>query len=244
MNLLQRWTSAFALALASTGTATALTCTGASSFTDVATGDIFCTDAAWLANRGVTLGCDTGLFCPNANVSRAQMALFMQRLGTVLSPEPVRQADRDIDQTGIPTAATPASSAQVWCRTATLPAVEYPRLVQVTGWVSMFTVDGNARIAVATVYSRNAGASWFNYASTYTNAQDMIEGDLHSFALAAHITVPAGGTLEVGAYPRSLSGTSAAGMENGTCDVHLLAFSRTGTSAPFDEASGDAGARN
>lgn len=170
------------------------------------------------------------------------MALFMQRLGTILSPQSVRQSDSDIDQTGIPTSPAPSASNQVWCRTETLAAVGYPRLVQVTGWISMFTVDGNARIAVATAYSRNAGASWFNYGTLYSNAQDMIEGDMHSLSLSAHISVPAGGTLDVGAYPRSLSGTSAAGMENGACDLHLLVFSRTGATPPFDESNEEAGA--
>lgn len=59
---------------------------GCAGFADVQPGDVFCNATEWLANRGVTLGCAGGQYCPAAGVSRAQMALFMQRLGSVLAP--------------------------------------------------------------------------------------------------------------------------------------------------------------
>ncbi len=63
---------------------------GPSSFTDVATTDIFCTDVQWLKNRGVTLGCGTGTeYCPSNVVTRASMALFMKRLAEAILPEPM-----------------------------------------------------------------------------------------------------------------------------------------------------------
>ena len=55
-------------------------------FADVLPGDSFCNATEWLYNRAVTLGCALGSYCPSANVTRAQMALFMQRLGTALAP--------------------------------------------------------------------------------------------------------------------------------------------------------------
>jgi hypothetical protein len=60
------------------------TCNG---FGDVSPLDSFCNATEWLANRLITLGCATGQYCPGQNVSRAAMALFMQRLGNSLAPE-------------------------------------------------------------------------------------------------------------------------------------------------------------
>ena len=55
-------------------------------FVDVQPADTFCNAAEWLGNRNVTLGCAAGQYCPGQNVSRGQMALFMHRLGTALTP--------------------------------------------------------------------------------------------------------------------------------------------------------------
>ena len=53
-------------------------------FTDVDSTDPFCTEVAWVKNRGITLGCTTTtLFCPNDPVTRLQMATFMYRQGNV-----------------------------------------------------------------------------------------------------------------------------------------------------------------
>ena len=52
-------------------------------FTDVPDTNVFHDDITWLANAGVTLGCnppDNTLFCPGDNVTREQMAAFMRRL--------------------------------------------------------------------------------------------------------------------------------------------------------------------
>ena len=49
-------------------------------FTDVPTSHTFHNDIDWLADAGVTGGCGSGRFCPNASVTRGQMAAFMHRL--------------------------------------------------------------------------------------------------------------------------------------------------------------------
>lgn len=49
-------------------------------FTDVPTSHTFHNDIDWLADAGVTGGCGSGRFCPNAAVTRGQMAAFMHRL--------------------------------------------------------------------------------------------------------------------------------------------------------------------
>ncbi|MFO1311187.1 MAG: tail fiber domain-containing protein [Burkholderiales bacterium] len=57
-------------------------------FDDVAASDPFCGYITWMAQNGISLGCQVvdanhRLYCPKANVSRAAMAAFMNRLGNV-----------------------------------------------------------------------------------------------------------------------------------------------------------------
>jgi hypothetical protein len=55
----------------------------ADKFNDVPDSNIFHNDIAWLADAGVTKGCNPPAndeFCPGSNVSREQMAAFMRRL--------------------------------------------------------------------------------------------------------------------------------------------------------------------
>jgi hypothetical protein len=55
----------------------------ADSFTDVPSSNVFHDDIAWLADAGVTKGCnppDNTQFCPSDSVTREQMAAFMRRL--------------------------------------------------------------------------------------------------------------------------------------------------------------------
>jgi hypothetical protein len=58
-------------------------------FTDVPESNIFHDDITWLADQGVTRGCnppDNTEFCPGDNVTREQMAAFLHRLsGSVLT---------------------------------------------------------------------------------------------------------------------------------------------------------------
>jgi hypothetical protein len=54
-------------------------------FDDVADDNIFTADIQWLADAGVTKGCNPPAntkYCPEANVTRQQIAAFMHRLGT------------------------------------------------------------------------------------------------------------------------------------------------------------------
>lgn len=64
-------------------------------FSDVPTGSLFHGDIDAIADAGVTSGCGAGKYCPDAFVTRGEMAAFMNRLGA-LAPEkvPVVNADR------------------------------------------------------------------------------------------------------------------------------------------------------
>lgn len=58
------------------------------SFSDVLTGHGFYREIETLFHSGVTAGCSTGLYCPDDGVTRAQMAVFLQKakLGANYSP--------------------------------------------------------------------------------------------------------------------------------------------------------------
>ena len=54
-------------------------------FDDVPDTNVFHDDISWLADNGITLGCNppaNNNFCPESNVTRQQMAAFMRRLAT------------------------------------------------------------------------------------------------------------------------------------------------------------------
>ena len=53
---------------------------------DVPSGASYCPSVQFLKNRAITLGCTATTYCPNDAVTRAQMALFMNRLATSLEP--------------------------------------------------------------------------------------------------------------------------------------------------------------
>ena len=82
--------AAFALLLTMTNPARAQFCPGVSPwvFDDVLASDPFCGYITWMAENFVSSGCQIidanhRLFCPNANVTRTQMAAFMNRLGDI-----------------------------------------------------------------------------------------------------------------------------------------------------------------
>jgi hypothetical protein len=54
-------------------------------FGDVHPGDWFAADVQWLDANNITHGCGGGNYCPNANVTRAEMAAFLHRQAGMLA---------------------------------------------------------------------------------------------------------------------------------------------------------------
>lgn len=85
-----RWLAVSAAVLALTVPAVAW---ASHQFTDVPDSNIFHDDIDWMADNGVTKGCnppENTRYCPDDNVTREQMAAFMHRLeteGVFLTPE-------------------------------------------------------------------------------------------------------------------------------------------------------------
>jgi hypothetical protein len=75
----------FASTMLASGSALATACGGFPDVDDAVYPGEFCTSTEWVRNRGVTLGCAGGNYCPTDAVNRMQMALFMKRLGDVFT---------------------------------------------------------------------------------------------------------------------------------------------------------------
>jgi len=60
------------------------------SFSDTA-GTEFAADIAWLSAAGITMGCESGKYCPHQTTTRGQMAAFLQRAFGDLIPAPTPQ---------------------------------------------------------------------------------------------------------------------------------------------------------
>ena len=70
-------------------------------FSDVPTSAGYHNFVDFLVQNGITTGCGSGLFCPGNPVTRAQMAIFLQKLATALEtcpPDSVRSGTTCIDR--------------------------------------------------------------------------------------------------------------------------------------------------
>src|SRR5687767_13583384 len=111
----------------------------------------FCGNVEWIRNRKVTLGCTSSSeFCPSEFVSRLQMAAFMNRLGTAMTPIVVRAE--------LTSGAVDLDASPVVCVTTDQAIADFPRRVIIDSSLSGTSPTG-ADIALRSVYSTNGGAS-------------------------------------------------------------------------------------
>lgn len=67
---------------------TGVAAVGAEQFTDVSDDNIFSEDIQWMADNGITRGCNPPLndrYCPDDNVTRGQMAAFFHRFADTVA---------------------------------------------------------------------------------------------------------------------------------------------------------------
>jgi len=225
---LKRSLLAAALGLAASASVSASPCSGPSPFTDVNAADLFCTDTEWMKNRGITTGCTATEYCPNAVVTRASIALFMQRLGTTLTP------------TFLVVDAVPgpinldAPSPIIACQTNDFTVEGYPRTANITT-----TFAGAADAALdyqhEIYYSTNGGMTW-----TFSNGNINRNGTAGAHWTSSNTQYVQ--QLEVGTSYRwgvRLGRQASAGTGNfgsSRCFINVEVMSRTGTSSPFDSA--------
>lgn len=132
-------------------------------FSDVASDASFCQATIWLRNRGITTGCTTTQYCPDGLLTRAQMALFMNRLGKALAPETLHKQAL-LQNLVLPNENTPPGL--LVCSTNDFATGGYARTAQFTGSYAAYpnllpvVINGYWR------YSTDSGATW-NYVGNW-----------------------------------------------------------------------------
>ncbi len=209
--------AAFLLLLS--GAAGAAPCAG---FTDVDTSSPFCPNVEWIKNRQVTLGCTLTTYCPNEPVSRLQMAAFMNRLGTALTPVVVQ-----VDQ--VP-GALDLDISPVVCQTATQSITDFPRRAFLDATFSG-TASSGVDVAMRVVWSADGGATWQNVSAaqgvTYVpTSQWSAASDLGTVDLAV------GGTARFGVRV-TRNGVGTTDLSGSRCLLRASIGSRDGATSPF-----------
>ncbi|HVF65739.1 MAG TPA: hypothetical protein VNE58_17265 [Casimicrobiaceae bacterium] len=190
-------------------------------FNDVQDTDNFCTAVEWIRNRSITIGCGPSLYCPWDSVSRSQMALFLNRLGTRLSPE-VAFVENSL-------AAVDLDNAGSLCATAAIAAAPYPRrvLISITfGGQSagdlgfsvrpLVSADGGATFAPVTAQPIRESV----VGSTWTNATTL---GVHSLPASQSVQFALGLTRDTG----------MADFTQARCQLIASVVNANGTSPPF-----------
>lgn len=214
------------LAVAASGTATAQSCVG---FTDVTASDDFCPNVEWIRNRAITLGCSATAYCPNQDVSRNQMAAFLNRLGTALTP---------VNLTPGMAAAAPVNlnAGPILCQTSGYAVTGFPRRAFVQGITNLSSpTPSGVDVMSQVVMSTNGGTTWTpiantdQYATLYPGATP---GNHVALAPFGWIDVDVGQTvrfgLQVGRFDVGTSNVTA------SCQVTAQVANRNGASSPLD----------
>ena len=201
-----------------TGVASAAPC---AQFTDVDSTSTFCPNVEWIRNRGVTLGCEAGLYCPNASVSRLAMAAFMNRLGTALTPQQlvVDAAPGVIDLDANP----------VVCQTSATQIADFPRQAFLD---LAFAGRATAQIDIAAdlVMSTDGGATWTDL-TIVANRGSVAANSWGHVANLATVDLDVGQTARFGVRMQRVAGS--VDLADSRCKLRVLLLSRDGAAPPF-----------
>jgi hypothetical protein len=203
------------------------TCNG---FSDVTPAASFCNATEWLANRGITLGCVAGQYCPNDSVTRASMALFMQRLGAALTPTRLFA-----EALATPAWLTAPATPEVMCQTADyVPAFAQRAAIQVQFYGR--TTD-TAEPWLLPVYSLDAGATWIFASGIYTIAATTGAGTVAVTSESFNLDLQPGKAYRFGTrvFRNSGVGNFVSGFT--ACKTAVNIINRNSASAPFDPAA-------
>lgn len=198
---------------------------GTSSFTDVPDGSNYCTNAQWMKNRAITTGCTGTTYCPGDAVTRAAMALFMNRLGTALTPSIFHTFEQQ-------TTFQPGDSGHgnAVCQTSLIAAANYPRTATIAGFVSGANASAAMRLHGAGTVALNGGL--FAVSGEYA---------LASVGTASAASLPASGKFDISAGQTAVFGVflfqdgaaNTATLGEMDCDLVIRIENKNGTSPPF-----------
>lgn len=205
-------------------TAYAQPCVG---FTDVDISNGFCPSVEWIRNRGVTLGCSASQYCPGDNVTRLQMAAFMQRLGGALTPRYLTALDTatgDLGNNGVRV-----------CITGDQAINGYPRNAVIDGLVTVSASATDQAFVAAAVHSTNGGLNWnvASLASPFARVSSSPAHDRVSVPLVGLVPMNVGSAYRFSVFVSWVGGT--AGTATVSCSLRIRLESRDGTTSPLDE---------
>jgi hypothetical protein len=190
-------------------------------FADVSAGSAFCASVEWIKNRGITLGCTANEYCPNQPVLRSQMALFMNRLGTVLT---ARQLWTEANW-----GAVDLDGSSVICQTQDYSVTGYPRRALVDLAFSGLA-GGSVEIAADLVLSTNGGSTWTQM-TTLGNRGSMPANKWGNVANLANADLNVGQVVRFAVRVSRISG--AANLSSSRCNLRVSIESRDGTGSPL-----------
>lgn len=206
------------LALVASHAAHGAPCAG---FSDVDAASAFCPNVEWIKNRGVTNGCNAGVYCPSDPVSRLTMAAFMNRLGTALSPQKLT-----VDTL---LGAVDLDASPTICQTQDFAVTGFPRRAYLDLALAAFA-PGSVDVAADLVASTNGGVSWTQLTAV-ANRGSVAANQWGSFANLATSDLAVGQSVRFGVRVSRVSGT--ADLSGSRCNLRVVIVSRDGAASPY-----------
>jgi hypothetical protein len=225
------------VATLASGESRAATCAiGTSPFTDVPDTATYCTNTEWMKNRAITTGCTATAYCPADPVTRASMALFMNRLGTALTPA-LLHAETTFGSGGTNfRVCEPVSFV--------IPANGFPRTAHVISSLSFFNNEAASTksdwqtFIIATtnnwataLFLNPGGGNNFTVSGTNTGT---------SSVNSTPLSLNPGSTYQFAVVLNRINGVGVNG--GGTCHLTVRIDNRDGSTSPFDEVEFPRGA--
>lgn len=214
--------AALSLAVAAIGMPLPSHAAACAGFDDVDSSNPFCPNVEWLRNRQVTLGCTADRYCPNESVTRLQMAAFMNRLGTALTPL--------VLHTSATSGALDLGLAPVVCQTDAQSIARFPRRALLDGSFSGRAGTG-IDIDVRVVASSDGGASWQG-PSAVRSATYVAAAQWSSASDVGALDLDVGTTVRFGLQV-TRTGAGSANLTDSRCQLRVSIGSRDGTASPY-----------
>ncbi len=185
-------------------------------FEDVDAASTFCESVDWIRNRGVTVGCAAGAYCPSDAVSRVAMAAFLNRLGASF-------ADNVVVREQALGAMQAASGTQV-CDTPDAfvgTSARVARLDAVFGWVG----GGTGDFEIVPLASLDGGATWTPMLATPV-AVSAVPLRWRSARLNGDIDIAPGASVRFALGLTPLSGASPVPLAGARCVLRTVLAAR------------------
>ena len=227
---IRKLVAGFAFWTAASGVAVAAPCAGFTDTDDAVVGTAFCQNVEWVRNRQITFGCPgVNLYCPNAPVTRLQMAAFLNRLGNAL--EPVFLHRTQAGASAVVNGGGPLGG--VLCQTTPYMVTNYPRIASSTVMV-YHSAAAVQPVDARQVYSLNAGGTWSDFSNFVTFTANVAGQYASQSPVAQPRVFQPGDSVQFGVRVAGSSTTDAG------CELTVRLDSHTGTSSPFDAAPREA----